>query len=179
VKIPILALALWCAAAMSVPAFGQANVAAAPPADPFQALGFLEGTWDANVQNTASVTLSGRYSFVPELGGHVLVRHSTSDAGCKAPADFDCKHGDLLYVFQDFPGAPLKAIYFDNEGHVIHYDVTTPTPTSVVFLSATGQGPQFKLNYELKAGVMTGKFQMLPPGQTEWHTYLEWSGSKK
>ena len=117
--------------------------------DSFRALGFLEGTWDANVQNNSAVTLSGRYTFERELGGHILARHSTSDPACTAPANFDCKHGDLLYVFQDGPGLPLKAIYFDNEGHVIHYDVTTPTQTSVVFLSSPSQGPQFRLTYAL------------------------------
>jgi hypothetical protein len=148
-------------------------------ANPFQALAFLEGTWDAKVQNNATVKESGRYSFGRELDGHVFARHGTTDPNCKAPANFDCAHSDLLYVFSDGPDSSLKAIYFDNEGHVIHYAVTMPTPNSVVFLSAPGQGPQFRLSYELASGVMTGKFQMLMPGQSEWRTYLEWSGSRK
>jgi hypothetical protein len=83
-------------------------------------------------------------------------------------------------VFQNAPGQPLKAIYFDNEGHVIHYDVSTPTPAKVVFLSDTSTpGPQFRLTYELKDSVMSGKFQMQMPGQSEWKSYLEWSGPKK
>ena len=159
-----------------LPVMGQTGDHAA---DSFQALSFLEGTWDANVQNNAAVTLSGRYTFQQELGGHILARHSSSDPNCKAPADFNCKHGDLLYVFQDAPGAALQAIYFDNEGHVIHYEVTTPTPTSVVFRSPASQGARFRLTYELKANVMTGRFQMLMPGQSEWHSYLEWSGGRK
>jgi hypothetical protein len=154
----------------------QTSASAAP--DPFAALSFLEGTWDANVQNNASVQRSGRYTFTRELDGHVLARHSTNDLNCKAPASFDCGHGDLLYVFQDVPGAPLKAIYFDNEGHVIHYDVSAVTPASVVFLSEPGLGPRFRLMYELVAGVMTGKFQIQMPGQSDWRTYLEWSGKR-
>lgn len=146
--------------------------------DPLAPLAFLQGTWDANVQNNATVTLSGRYMFDRELDGHVLARHGTNDPNCKAPAAFDCQHGDLLYVFQDASGAPLKAIYFDNEGHVIHYEVSASTPTSVVFLSEPGQGPQFRLTYELAAGVMTGRFQMHMPGQSDWRTYLEWSGKR-
>ena len=55
-----------------------------------------------------------------------------------APAKFDCSHGDLLYLFQDAAGTPLKAIYFDNEEHVIHYDVSTPASNRVVFLSDSG-----------------------------------------
>jgi hypothetical protein len=153
--------------------------AAAPEPNPFQSLAFLEGAWDANVQDNATVKAAGRYSFVRELDGHVLARHATSDTACKAPASFDCAHGDLLYVYQEAPDPGLKAIYFDNEGHVIHYDVTTPTPTSVVFLSPATGGPQFRLTYALDAGVMTGRFQMHMPGQADWRTYLEWSGKRE
>lgn len=148
-------------------------------ADPFRSLAFLEGTWDANVQNNPAIKQAGRYTFNRELDGHIFARHATNDVGCKAPASFDCSHTDLLYVFQEVPGSALKADYFDNEGHVIHYDVSTPTPTSVVFLSTPGPGPQFRLSYELSGQVTTGRFQMRMPGASEWQTYLEWSGSRK
>jgi hypothetical protein len=86
----------------------------------------------------------------------------------------------LLYIYQDPPGQPLKAIYFDNEGHVIHYGVSTPTPNSAVFISdESAPGPHFRLVYELKGGVMFGKFQMRMAGKTEWTSYLEWSGGKR
>lgn len=156
-----------------------AQSASPSASDPFKSLAFLEGTWDANVQNNAAVKLSGRYSFGRELNGHIFARHATNDPNCQAPASFDCSHGDLLYVFQDAPGSALKADYFDSEGHVIHYDVSTPTPTSVVFLSAPGPGPKFRLAYELSNSMMSGRFQMQMPGQTDWRTYLEWSGSRK
>jgi len=114
------------------------------------------------------------------LEGHVLARHSRTDAGCKGPENYDCEHGDLLYVYEEAPGQPLKAIYFDNEGHVIHYEVSTPAPGTVVFLSEPSRpGPQFRLAYELKDSVMSGRFQMRMPGQTEWRSYLEWSGRRK
>ena len=69
--------------------------------------------------------------------------------------------------------------YFDNEGHVIHYDVSTPSPTSVVLLSDSSQpGPQFRLAYELKGQIMYGTFQMGILGQQEWNSYLDWSRGK-
>ncbi len=162
----------------ALPLLAQAPPSAAG-ADPFSSLAFLEGTWDAQVQSNAAIKLAGRYTFDRELNGHILARHATSDLGCKAPTSFDCSHSDLLYVFQQTPGSALKADYFDSEGHVIHYDVTTPTATSVIFLSPAGGGPQFRLSYELTGKVMTGKFGMHMPGQGEWRTYLEWSGSRK
>ena len=151
---------------------------AAPGADAWKSIDFLEGTWAATGQGAGGATASGKYTFATELGGHVMARHSTTDANCKGPATFDCAHGDLLYIFEDAPGQPLKAIYFDNEGHVIHYDVSAPDAMTAVFLSVPGPGPRFRLVYQLKGGVMTGKFQMQMPGQEDWKSYLEWSGGK-
>lgn len=141
-------------------------------------LAFLEGTWEAKTQQASSTaTAAGDYTFAKELGGHILSRHSAT-ANCKGPASYDCDHRDLLYVYPDGPA--LKAIYFDNEGHVIHYNVSTPVPNSVVFLSDPSiPGPQFRLTYQLQDAVMSGKFQIRMPGQTEWKSYLEWSGPKK
>ncbi len=82
-------------------------------------------------------------------------------------------------MFQDAPGQPLKAIYFDNEGHVLHYAIATPTADEVVFLSEVGPGPRFRLTYALKNGVLLGRFQIQPPGQEGWTSYLEWSGARE
>ena len=149
-------------------------------ADPFKSISFLEGTWDAKAQGNQGIAAAGSYTFALELGSHILARHSTTSANCKGPVTFDCEHGDLLYIYQDAPTQPLKAIYFDNEGHVLHYDVSAPTPTTAVFLSDASQpGPKFRLIYELSGTTMSGKFQMQMPGQSDWKSYLEWSGSRK
>ena len=147
--------------------------------DPFRSLSFLIGTWDAKTVNNPRVTASGTYTFRTELSGHILARHTTSE-GCKGPEDFNCEHGDLLYIYADAPGEALRAIYFDNEGHVIHYAVTTPTPTTAEFLSDPGvRGPQFRLFYELNGSVLSGRFQIRMPGGKQWQSYLEWTGSRK
>ena len=149
-------------------------------AEAFKALSFLQGTWEAKATGKEGVTALGTYTFRKELQDHILARHSSSSAGCKGPETFDCDHGDLLYVYQETPEQSLKAIYFDNEGHVIHYDVSIPEPGTAMFLSdGSKPGPQFRLMYELKGTVMSGRFQMRMPGQQEWKSYLEWSGSKR
>ena len=146
--------------------------------DSLASLQFLEGSWSAHGTGQGAAA-DGTYTFRRELGGHVLARHAAV-AGCKGPAQFDCEHGDLLYIYTDAPGQPLKAIYFDNEGHVIHYRVSTPDSGTVVFLSeSAGGGPQFRLMYTLKGGVMAGSFAMQMPGQTNWRPYLEWTGAKQ
>ncbi len=57
------------------------------------------------------------HDFVPTFSVRGFVEYVLlSNAGCKGPDDFNCDHDDLLYIFRDSPGQPLKAIYFDNEG---------------------------------------------------------------
>ena len=148
--------------------------------DPWKSLQFLMGTWEAHTHGgSAGAAGAGTYTFRPELRNHVLARHSGSEQ-CQGPADFDCGHADLLYVYAEAPGESYKAIYFDNEGHVIHYDVSVPTPTMAILLSEPSRpGPQFRIVYELKGTTMYGKFQLRAPGQTEFQSYLEWSGAKK
>jgi hypothetical protein len=150
------------------------------PAEPWKALAFLEGTWEAHtLGGSANAQAAGTYTFKLELKRHLLARY-TAPTDCKGPKGFDCEHSDLLFVYQETEGQPLKAIYFDNEGHIIHYTVSVPEPSAVTFVSEpSASGPQFQLVYQLSNAVMSGKFQMRMPGQAEWKSYLEWSGSKK
>ncbi len=111
VQILSLLLAALSVTAQSIPS---------SPTDYWKAISFLQGTWEAKATGGQSVSATGSYTFRSELGDHILARHSTSDSGCKGPANFDCDHDDLLYVYQDAPGQSLKAIYFDNEGRACH-----------------------------------------------------------
>jgi hypothetical protein len=169
-RIAVCALALLVQSAPARPATVE---------EPWKALTFLEGTWDAHTQaGSAGAEGNGTYTFKFELNHHVLARYS-KQSDCKGPKAYDCKHSDLLYIYQGAQGQPPKAIYFDNEGHVIHYAVSNPETSMAVFASEPlSSGPQFQLIYQLKNGVMSGKFQMRMPGQADWKSYLEWSGAK-
>jgi len=171
---------LFIVTVFSASVFAQGPFTPRNSEDPWESLKFLIGTWEATTHGgTAGATGAGTYTFQFELGHHVLARHSKA-AECKGPSDFDCEHGDLLYIYQGSPNQPLKAIYFDNEGHVIHYDVTSPSPGKVVLLSASSQpGPKFRLVYEFREGIMHGTFQLRAPGESDFRSYLEWSGGKK
>jgi hypothetical protein len=167
----LAAMALLTACGLSAPSSAQA--------DPWAGLRFLLGSWEAKTNGgMAQAQVSAVYAFRLELRDHVMAR-TPSGGNCKGPEDFDCQHDDLLYIYPAGNGQTFQAIYFDNEGHVIHYDVSTPKAGKVVFLSDPAQpGPQFRLSYELANGVMTGKFQLRMPGQTEFSSYLEWSGKR-
>jgi len=156
----------------------QASAPAVP--DPWLGVRFLVGSWESKTTGgIAQAKASAGYAFRLELREHILARHSRSGA-CNAPDDFDCQHSDLLYLYPNPNGGALQAIFFDNEGHVIHYDVSTPAPNSVVFISDPVQpGPQYRLSYELVAGVLSGKFELKMPGQLDFVSYLEWGGKKR
>jgi hypothetical protein len=149
-------------------------------ADPWAGLRFLLGSWEAKTTGgVAQVQASAGYAFRLELRDHVLARHSRTGA-CTAPDDFDCQHSDLLYIYPAATGQAFEAIYFDNEGHVIHYGVTIPKPGTAVFLSDPAQpGPQYRLSYTFLDGVMSGQFEMKMPAQADFTSYLEWSGKRQ
>jgi hypothetical protein len=163
----------------------------AKTANPLAALDFLLGTWTAKSNTSAGssdAAALGTYTFRRDLSGHALARTSSTDA-CKGPKPFDCDHHDQLTIFPDpngqaVHGASLFALYLDNEGHVIYYTITTPDPHTVLFDSQGPKGaPKFRLMYHLEGvgpqALMGGKFQMAPPGSDEYHSYLEWSGTKQ
>jgi hypothetical protein len=175
----LAALALLTTCGVSAQTQAKPPAPAAAKTDPWVSFRFLLGSWEAKTTGgVAQAQASASYAFRLELRDHVLARHS-SIGSCNSPDDFDCRHSDLLYLYGAGNGPTLQAIYFDNEGHVIHYDVTTPKAGSVVFLSQAAQpGPQYRLSYELVEGTMNGKFELRMPGQADFMTYLEWSGKR-
>ncbi len=148
--------------------------------DPLNSLKFLQGTWDAKGVGNGGGAATGTYTLGLELGGHILARHSTSPSSCKGAVTFDCEHGDLLCIYKEERDQSLRAIYFDSEGHVSRYDVSTPNAHTVVSLSESSRpGPQFRLMYELENSVMSGKFQMHMPGQADWNLISSGLGQPK
>jgi hypothetical protein len=148
--------------------------------DPFRSLAFLQGTWTANTNTngSAGATATGTYTFALDLKGHALQRTSSVDK-CNGPNSFDCQHHDQLTIYAN-PSGTLKALYIDNEGHVIDYTIATPDPTTAIFTSeGPAAAPHFKLIYHLDGKMMIGKFQGATPGSTDFHSYLEWSGTKQ
>ena len=115
---------------------------------------------------------NGSFSFYPDLDRNILVRknHTGFPAAGNIPAT---KHDDLLIIYPENEETPSKAIYFDNEGHVIHYSISYRD--SSVFLTSekkTGN-PVFRLTYTPsgKDFVVT-KFEMSRDGEV-FMTYIE------
>jgi hypothetical protein len=78
-------------------------------------------------------------------------------------------------------GGGLRADYYDNEGHVIHYAVSSPAPGSAVFVSDIVAGePRYRLRYTRgQTGLVKGEFAIAAPGQADaFQTYLSWESRR-
>ena len=144
-------LALACAAL----------VAQAP--DPLGPLRFLAGEW-VGENNGEPGKGTGEFSFHPELDGKAMVRRSFAEFPAQQgrPA---LRHDDLTLVFVE--DGKAKALYVDNEGHVIHYLLTALQGSEgVVFLSEGTQGPRMRLTYQ-KTGTdsLELAFEVALPGK--------------
>jgi hypothetical protein len=148
-----------------------------PPA--LAPLEFLTGDWEGSGSGTPGQGQGGT-TFAPGLQDRVLIRTNVAitAASGTTPAS---RHDDLMIVYVDERGA-VRADYYDNEGHVIRYAVTSPRPGQAVFTSdATAAGPQYRLTYDARpSGVVSGTFAIAPPGKPgAFSPYLTWEMKRK
>ena len=137
----------------------------AQPADPFYSVRFLTGEWVGEGAGSPGDS-AGACSFTMDLQGKVMVRKSFSQSATG-------RHEDLMVIYLDQDSKSLKAIYFDNEGHVIHYSVE-PGSSSVRFLNQ-----QYRLTYrKMGADKLALDFDIAAPGKP-FSNYLHATLRKK
>jgi hypothetical protein len=121
----------------------------------------------------------GMFTLKPKLDGSILERKGrTSIAATDThPA---LLHEDVMIVYKNREGNPVKAIYFDNEKHVINYDITYSDNKIVLTSEANPSMPRFRLIYEkLEDKVMNIRFEMaMPNAPEEFKMYLEGKSQK-
>lgn len=108
-------------------------------------LNFLVGNW-MGTGDGSSLNTKGTFSFRTDLGGEALIRKNRMiiPPAKGKPASL---HEDMMVIMKNTSGVADKAVYFDNEHHIINYTITA-TDTSVVFLSdAVSGSPRFRLTY--------------------------------
>jgi hypothetical protein len=148
---------------------------ATPDADAWEPYRFLVGEWTGEGDGEPDKG-SGRFSFAWDLQEKVLVRRNRADfpAAQGRPA---FSHEDLMVIYRGDRSGPTRAIYFDNEGHVINYAVTlSDDKRTLTFLSdAVPAAPRFRLSYAKSADdSLKIKFEIAPPGKpADFKTYLE------
>jgi hypothetical protein len=119
----------------------------------------------------------GTFSFKNELDGKILVRksHSEYPASGNRPATV---HDDLMIVSLDLNGKPTKAIYFDNEGHTINYNIEYRAASIIMTSEKLSNSPIFRLTYSLLANQMVNtKFEMSQDGE-KFVPYVEGKSKK-
>jgi len=144
--------------------------------DPWRPLEFLVGNWVGEGGGGPGQG-SGEFSFSWDLQKMVLVRHNFAEY----PATKDkpaYRHDDLMVIYKDDSGK-LRADYWDNEGHVIHYAVEQPGPDAVQFVSNEKEGPNYRLTYAKIAGnAVKITFEIAPPGKP-FAAYIEARATKR
>ena len=132
--------------------------------DPLQ---FLIGSWASPVSGQPGQGASGATTFSYDLDGKIIIRRSRAEFAPEPGATKGLVHEDLLIIYQQTGDPPFRAIYFDNEGHIIHYTLTFPEKQpSVVFESAASEtSPGARLIYEAAAdGSLRVEFLVAAPG---------------
>ena len=159
-------LGAFLIACFLLPSFALARQA--PKSADWRDWQFLLGDWTGEASGQPGKG-SGGFTFRLELEGKLLVRRSFSDfpAAKDKPA---IHHEDLLYVYRE-PGArEERAIYFDNEGHVIHYAIEiSPDGKTWTFISPVeSSAPRYRLTYSRVDDNQVGiKFEIAPPGKPD------------
>jgi hypothetical protein len=114
----------------------------------------------------------GTFSFSYDLDKKIIVRksHSEYPPVNNKPAVI---HDDLMIIYTDFNGNQSKAIYFDNEGHTINYQITYSEKSIVLTSVNIPIIPIFRLTYSLvNSGTIDTKFEMSQDGE-KFMIYIE------
>jgi hypothetical protein len=149
--------------AMSASCFYQA----AQKASGWDAWEFLLGEWIGEGGGDPGQG-TGRFTFSFDLQKTLLVRKNHVDY----PPTNDrpaFAHDDLTVVYRE-GGGQIRAIYFDNEGHVINYAVEfSKDSSSIIFTSDLNpSAPRFRATYTKAAnGTVGTAFEIAPPGKPE------------
>jgi hypothetical protein len=139
---------------------------------------FLIGEWVGTGGGSISGKGEGGSVFKYDLDSNVIVRENYA----RYPAQNDnpgYTHKDLMIIY--FQSSEPKAVYFDNEKHVINYNIEF-AENKVIFTSEELKGiPQFRLTYE-GTGVNKMKlyFDIAPPNAPgKFGSYLTAEMQKK
>lgn len=119
----------------------------------------------------------GTFSFGFDLDKNILVRKSHSEY-LDGNTNSTVVHNDLMIVYPENEGQQAKAIYFDNEGHIISYSIKVDAKAITLTSEKLPNMPVFRLTYLLLDNDMVDtKFEMSQDGE-QFMTYVEGKSRK-
>jgi hypothetical protein len=138
---------------------------------------WLIGTWQGEGSGIPGEG-SGTFTFAFDLEKNVIIRRSHSEY----PGE-NIKtriiHDDLMIVHLNNSGNPSKAVYFDNEGHTINYNITFPDKSIVLTSEIIPETPVFRLVYtSIDNETVNTRFEMSRDG-VNFMTYVEGKSRKE
>jgi hypothetical protein len=124
---------------------------------------------------------SGGFRFDFDLQGQILLRRNFAEypATAEKPA---YRHDDLMIIYRD-PAQGFRAMYWDNEGHIIFYAAEFSQDKNKLTLlgDIMPSAPRFRFTYQkVNDDVMGIKFEIAPPGKPEdFSPYIEATARRK
>jgi hypothetical protein len=137
---------------------------------------WLIGEWIGEGEGQPGVG-TGTFSFSFDLDKNILIRRSHSEYPATSTR-LKTIHDDLMVIYPDADGAPVHAVYFDNERHTIFYSVTFSDDSIILTSGKSTDQPIFRLVYErLDSETINTKFEMAQDG-INFMTYVEGRSKK-
>src|SRR5271169_1759634 len=145
------------------------------PWKPFQ---FIIGDWVGKGSGKPGES-DGEFSLKPDLDRKILVRRNHNEYPARAGQSKGSVHDDLMIIYPPQGAGPYRAEYFDSEGHVLHY-VISSSENALVFVSdGPASVPRFRLTYKKKSeNTLQIDFAMAPPNQ-DFHPYVSGTVTRK
>jgi hypothetical protein len=148
----------------------------------FDELAWVIGDWtDDDRRGDPGVATAGGESWSLQLGGQILVRTSR----CEYPAAGGLpafRHDDLLVLFKDVD-AQIRALFWDNHGHVIRYASAVVDGEREEFSPESDPsmpGPRQRLHYRAAGpSHLAADFNLQLPDSPSFSRYLAWTSSRR
>ncbi len=135
---------------------------------------YLVGEWEGGHEGDPGQG-PGMFSFCFELDKNILVRPNRTTFPATAERE-GTTHDDWLIIYTEINGLK-RGIYFNNEEHVINYEVKPAKENNLLVLESDRipSAPRFRFTYiETDENSLVARFKAAPPGQAgEFFTYLE------
>lgn len=151
------------------------------PKNEWAKLSMLKGEWMGEGSGQPGQG-EGEFTFEFSLDGKIMVgkNHSSYPALANRPA---IVHDDLMIIYSSNSAGPLRSIYFDNEGHVIHYTVHSADDNNTIQFTSEVQSshPGFRLTYQFSdRDHLHIHFEISPEGNADhFKSYLQGSAVRK